>query len=92
MKYSRNENIYIKRKFNTLIRNTKLDVLIILLIAIVVFNCSNKFIILIIEMLEMFKYEFHKNEESYSIGKYSSIFSIRAKEANSFASGINSIL
>lgn len=80
MKYSRNKNIYIKRKFNTLIRNTKLDVLITLLIAIVVFNCSNKLIILIIEMLEMFKYEFHENEENYSIGKYSSIFSIRAKE------------
>lgn len=36
------------------------------------FNCSNKLVILIIEMLEMFKYEFHENEESYSIGKYSS--------------------
>lgn len=44
------------------------------------FNCSNKLVILIIEMLEMFKYEFHENEESYSIGKYSSVISIGAKE------------
>lgn len=28
----------------------------------------------------MFKYEFRENEESHSIGKYSSIFSIGAKE------------
>lgn len=70
-----------KRKYNTLTRNTKIRCFNCLAYYnIVMFNCSNKLVILISEMLEMFKYEFHENEESYSIGKYSSVISIGAKE------------